>query len=1152
MKNKRINSVGIRDFRKLKCIIVACLVATSCWAVDFSAKLAYSQKTQISLNLSNKTLKEVFKEIERSSEFVIFYYEGVVDSNKRVKLKVKDQTVDKILDKLFEGTDNAYNIVDKQIYITKKSEKENVAPALPVSQQQKKIAGKVIDESGEPLPGVAIQVKGTPRGVTTDIDGSFTLEVKDTDILAFSYLGMQDQEISVANKKQLLVTMKEKMDELEEVTVVAFAKQKKESVLASIATVKPGDLKVPSSNLTTALAGRMAGIISYQRSGEPGQDNADFFIRGVTTFGYKVDPLILIDGVELTTDDLARLQTDDIASFSIMKDATATALYGARGANGVILVTTKEGSEGKAKVSVRFENSFASPTKDIELADPITYMELHNEAVLTRDPLGVLPYTQEKIAGTKAGLNPYVYPATNWKKALIKDFTSNQRLNFNISGGGKVARYYLAGGFTQDNGVLNVDKRNNFNSNINLKRYLLRGNININLTKTTEAVVRLNGTFEDYTGPIDGGTGLYNKIMRTNPVLFPAFYEPDEANKYKNHILFGNYGDEGNYINPYADLVKGYKDYSKSMMLFQFELKQDFGFLLEGLSARFMMNTNRSSYFDVSRFYNPFYYNVSSYDPMNNTYQLYPLNENSGTEYLGYNEGTKTITTNNYFEGAIQYNHTFGKVHGVSGLLVGTLRQSLSGNAGNLQLSLPNRNTGLSGRFTYSFDDRYFGEFNFGYNGSERFEKRNRFGFFPSFGLGWVISNESFFSALSSKINKLKLKATYGLVGNDAIGSPSDRFFYLSNVNMNDSNRGYRFGNNFDYSRNGISVSRYADPYITWETSYKTNLGMELGLFNALDFQLDLFHDKRTNILMKRESIPPTMGLNADLSSNIGEATSQGVEFSIDYNKSFTKDYWLTGRANFTYANSEFKVYEEPDYSETPWRSKVGRNLSQEWGYVAERLFVDEEDVKNSPLQSFGEYGAGDIKYKDINEDGVINESDQVPIGYPTSPKIMYGFGFSTGYKDFDVSCFFQGSAMSSFWIDAKSTSPFADTDGDDSVHSNNALLKVYADSYWSESNRNVRALWPRLADRVIENNAKRNTWFMRDGSFLRLKSVEVGYSLPRSLVKKVGLGQCRVYFSGTNLLTFSKFKLWDPEQAGNGLGYPINKVINVGFQVSL
>ena len=509
MKNKRIINVGIREFRRLWCIVVACLVATSCWGMEFSVKLAYSQKTQISLNLTNRTLKEVFREIERNSEFVIFYYEGVIDAGKRVGISVKDQTVDKILDRLFEGTDNAYNIVDKQIYITKKNKKEEIKTNLPVTLQQKKITGKVVDDLGEPLPGVAIQVKGTPRGVTTDIDGSFSIDVKETDILVFSYLGMQGQELGVANKKQLFVTLKEKTDELEEVTIVAFAKQKKESVLASVTTVKPSELKVPSSNLTTALAGRMSGIISYQRSGEPGQDNADFFVRGVTTFGTgKANPLILIDGVELSSEDLARLNTDDIASFSIMKDANATALYGARGANGVILVTTKEGVEGKAKFSVRFENSFSSPASEVELADPITYMQLHNEAIRTRNPLGILPYSNEKIANTGKGLNPYVYPATDWKKTMFKNFTTNQRLNLNISGGGKVARYYVAASYNQDNGILRVDKRNNFNSNIDLKKYLLRSNVNINVTPTTELIVRLHGTFDDYTGPIDGGSGL--------------------------------------------------------------------------------------------------------------------------------------------------------------------------------------------------------------------------------------------------------------------------------------------------------------------------------------------------------------------------------------------------------------------------------------------------------------------------------------------------------------------------------------------------------------------------------------------------------------------------------------------------------------------
>lgn len=1148
MKNKRIKNVGIREFRKLKCIIVACLMATSSWSVEFSANLAYSQKSQISLNLSNKTLKEVFKEIEKNSEFVIFYYEGVIDSNKRVKLNVKKQTVDKILDTLFEGTDNTYNIVDKQIYIIKKEDKEKSNESLPITQQQKKVTGKVIDELGEPLPGVAIQVKGTPRGVTTDIDGSFTIDVRDTDILVFSYLGMQDQEVPVANKKQLFVTMKEKSDELEEVTVVAFAKQKKESVVSSISTIKPGELKVPSSNLTTAFAGRVAGVIAYQRSGEPGRDNTDFFIRGVTTFGYKKDPLILLDNFEITSADLSRIQPDDIESFNIMKDAAATALYGSRGANGVILVTTKRGQEGKPKLNFRVEHAISQPTKMVELADPITYMKLHNEAIKTRNPLGISLYSQSKIANTMdPNRNPYVYPANDWYDIMFKPSSTTQRFNFNLSGGGKVARYYVAATINNDNGNLRVDNLNNFNNNINLKRYQLRTNVDISVTKTTELKFRMQGSFDDYNGPIDSGDDVYKKVMNANPVLFPPYFAKDKANEYTMHTLFGNY-DKGDYINPYADMVRGYKEYSTSKIFAQFELEQKLDFITKGLVFRGLFNTSRYSYFDLSRSFKPFYYQTGNYDPKTDEYTLIGLNETSGTEFLSYDPGSKDVNTTTYMEANLSWNRTFKDKHDVSAMVVFTMRNYLTGNAKDLQASLPARNMNTAGRLTYGYDSRYFLEANFGYNGSERFAKKERFGFFPSAGLGWMVSNENFYSETMEKIMpKLKLKATYGLVGNDAIGSESERFFYLSNVNMRDDGKGYSFGTYGNVgpsggSISGISVSRYSNDQITWEIAKKLDIGFELNLFDKLEIQADYFHENRSNILMERASIPSSMGLQAAVKANVGEASGSGFDFSADYNHIINKDFWVTGRANFTFARSKYIFNEEPDYSATPWKSKIGYSLSQQWGFVAERLFIDEEEIRNSPKQ-FGEYKAGDIKYKDINGDGKISDLDQVPIGFPTDPEIIYGFGISLGYKGFDFSTFFQGSARSSFWIDPGATSPF--------VNQQSALLKAYADDHWSENNRNVHALWPRLSEGSMENNTKMSTWFMQDGSFLRLKSLELGYSLPRKILKKALIGDLRVYVSGTNLLTFSNFKLWDVEMGGNGLGYPIQKVYNIGIQLN-
>ncbi len=1025
------------------------------------------------------------------------------------------------------------------------------------TQQKIKITGRVIDSVGEPLPGAAVVIQGTPQGVTTDIDGNFSIEVGSNASLEISYLGMETKVVPVSViRRDKVVRLKEKTDELEEVTVVAFAKQKKESVLASVTAVKPAELKAPTSNLTTALAGRVAGLISYQRSGEPGMDNADFFVRGVTTFGYAKSPLILMDGLEITSSDLSRLQPDDIASFSIMKDATATALYGARGANGVILVTTKEGKEGRAKVEFRIENSISSPTRKVELADPVTYMELRNEAFRTRNPLGGVPYSQEKIANTIAGTNPYMYPATDWYSLMMKDAVANQRYNLNLSGGGTVARYYVAATFNQDHGLMKVDKRNNFNNNINVKRYSIRSNVNINVTKTTKMVVRLYTTIEDQTGPIDGGTTLYNKIMQTSPVEFPAYYPQTRGTEHIQHIMFGNSYAEGTtlYINPYADMVKGYKDKSASKILAQFEVNQDLKFITKGLKARALFSTTRDSSFDVSRFYNPFYYMAGNYNPLDDSYVLAELNPDGGTEYLGYDEGDKNISTNTYMEAAVNYDRTFNEKHAVSGMLIFTLQNRLNANASSLQLSLPYRNMGLSGRFTYSYDSRYFLEANFGYNGSERFADNERFGFFPSVGLGYIMSNEKFYKGWITKvIPNLKWKATYGLVGNDAIGSDEDRFFYLSEVNMDNKDYGYTFGSEYNTSKNGISIKRYANPYITWEIAKKLNVGAEFNLLNAVDVQIDYFREKRSNILQDRAGIPSTMGLQAGVRANVGEAESSGLDMSADYNYSFNKDLWMQGRFNFTYATSNVTKYEENDYSKTPWRSRVGHPISQQWGYVAERLFVDEQDIANSPTQ-FGDYMAGDIKYKDINNDGIISEADQVPIGFPTSPEIVYGFGLSAGYKGLDVSCFFQGLARESFWLNVGNkkgtTHPFIDDTDLDGL-GQNQLLQAYADNHWSENNRNLYALWPRLSNTVISNNNRTSTWFMQDGSFLRLKSVEVGYSFPQKLIKKMFMSRLRIYYSGTNLLSFSKFDLWDPEMAGNGLGYPIQRVHNIGIQVA-
>lgn len=1043
------------------------------------------------------------------------------------------------------------------------------------------VKGTVTDENGEGLPGATVLEKGTTNGTVTDINGTYTLKVGADAVIAYSFVGYSKQEIAVKGSTTIDVALQLDTDALEEVVVVGFGTQKKEAVVGAMSSVKPSELKVPSSNLTTALAGRVSGVVAYQNSGEPGQDNAQFFVRGVASFNDQNDPLILIDGVQLTSSDLARLQPDDIESFAVLKDPTTTAIYGAKGANGVILVTTKSGEEGPARVSLRMEQSVSEPVSVIDLADPVTYMNLHNEASRTRDGFNV--YTLQNIAGVANGGNPNIYPATDWYDELFKDYASTRRLNLNVRGGGTRVRYYVAGSFTQDNGLLKVDDRNNFTNGIDLKRYLLRSNVNVDLHKNTEMIVRLHSTIDDYRGPLPGGNAFYKAAVRTSPTRFPATYDLPPELQGLPHIPFGNalppagsniiYDDEGSlpvWFNPYAELQRGYRDYRNALSLVQFELKQKLDFLIPGLSARALVNANSTSFFENRRSYAPFFYRMQTYDPATEEYRLIRTAQGGGGESLELlGTGEKKANSVFYMESALNYYQTFAEKHNVSGLIVFTAREYLDGNANTVQLSLPSRNLTLAGRYNYDYDNRYFAEFNFGYNGSERFARNNRFGFFPSFGVGWLASDEPFLSGINPFISRLKLRASFGWVGNDRIGNDrKDRFFYLSQVNLNDGGQGYLFGQELNNYIPGVSISRYANPLVTWERSRKANIGLELNFMDdAIQFRTDIFHELRTSILQERADIPSTLGLQADLKTNVGEVTAHGIDASIDINHYFNNEFWITGRGTFVYSDNQFKVYEEANYGAlgAPWTSNVGKNVNVKHGLIAERLFVDDEEALNSPIQLGRvpgvDYGGGDIKYKDLNRDGVISDLDKAPIGNPTMPKVTYGFGFSVGYKRWDFSAFFQGLDGVSFFIDPEETGPFLTYYDDDIVEienngngwSNgilieNGLIQAFADSHWSEENGDVYATWPRLSTRPVQNNNELSTWWLRDASFLRLKQVEIGFDFLKNKKDNSGLRGLRGYVSGTNLLVMSAFDLWDPELRGNGLNYPLQRVFNIGL----
>ncbi|MBS1660298.1 MAG: TonB-dependent receptor [Bacteroidetes bacterium] len=1047
------------------------------------------------------------------------------------------------------------------------------------------LTGTVLDSSGKSMQGVSVVNTGAKNaGTYTDTHGKFVLDVRSGSIVEFSYVGFMDQRITVSDTTHsVTIVLRAVAANISDVIVTAFGrKQRREAVVGSVTSIEPGELKIPASNLTNALAGKVAGLISFQRAGQPGLDNSNFFIRGVTTLGYSASPLILVDNIELSASDLARLQVDDIASFSILKDASAAALYGARGANGVILITTKDGKLGKARINLRVESSVSQPTKSIKLADPVSYMKNFNEAVTTRNPLQTPPYTPNDIYNRQQtldnapGSNPYLYPAVDWMSTLFKDHTTTTRANFSASGGTQLAKYYMAGSYSRDNGILQVNPVNNFNSGMKYENYQLRANINLNLTKTTEAEVRLWGNFNDYTGPITSSqngltTDLYVKALHANPVAFAPYYQPDSANLLTHHILFGNNtGVTGSLLdNPYADLMYGYKSFSESRMSAQFELTQKFE-PIPGLSFHGIFSTNRYSYFDLSRSYRPFYYELGYFDPKSGVYSLNWINNRPGEaqEFLNYSPGNKTVYTYLYLQGTIDYSHAFGKSN-VGATLIGTRQQTQYGDAPDLLSSLPYRNLGFSGRASYSFDSRYFVEFNFGYNGSERFAPDHRYGFFPTIGGGWLVSNEKFWGGrIAEIITRLKVRGSYGLVGNDNIGS--QRFFYLSSVtpdNNNQSNSGApnfnplfysSFGSSNGFTLYGTTVQAYPNPDVTWERSKKSNIAIEATILKDLSITAEVYHENRYDILIPRGYIPVSVGIentaSGNLQANLGTATSTGLDLNINYNHRISKNLNASFMGNLTVTSNKTVYTEEPEYKYS-YEFRKGKPINQPFGYIAERLFVDDKEAQNSPPQNFGNGlppRGGDIKYRDVNGDGIVDGDDQVAIGLPTTPQIIYGFGFSLNYKNFDFSAFFQGLARESFFIN-----PSSSTDIDHGIYGtapfvNNAqLLKAYADNHWSEENQNLYALYPRLSTFDMINNEQQSTWWMRDGSFIRLKSAEFGYSLPRRWIKRAYMENARFYLSGLNLLTFSSFKLWDPEMAGQGFGYPIQRVFNLGLNLN-
>ena len=1080
-------------------------------------------------------LKTVLEEVERQTGYSILFENEDVDVSRPVTATFKDATLQTVLDTVLDKS-LRYTVKGgggKLVTISRRSPVS--APTAPNGEMT--VAGTVISSAdNQPIVGANIYVEGTNVGTTTDAGGNYKLTVPaSAKTVTVSFLGYDTKKISVRDIHLFkLITLADASNKLEDVVVVGFGVQKKESLVGAVQSVKPSDLQTSSSNLSTSFSGKIAGVIAVQKSGEPGADGANFWIRGISTFGSGQSPLLILDGVEITNQMLNNIPPETIESFSVLKDATATALYGSRGANGVMLITTKNGRDSeKMTINLRAEFGASAPTRVPKVADGITYMETFNEARTTR---GEKPYySNEKIMGTKLGLDPYVYPNVDWYDMLFKDCTFNQNFNFNMTGGAKKIDYFLNASVYNENGIMRKPEASKFDTNINAQKYLFQANVSADATKTTRVSLKMNTQLHYRHAPIQSVSDLFAYAMTGMPCEFPATLPGEESDTF---VRFGtnNAWNSGFFTNPYAQLCRGYGDQFRGHFTSALTVNQNLDFITKGLSATGMATFYNRVYSAVYRSFTPFMYQLTDYniDEAGN-YSYTSNSTNTGTTYLGTTRG-KDGYRELAFQAKIDYARTFGK-HDVGATIV-YMQKERNMNISDEQeyAALPYRQQGLAGRVTYGFDKRYLFEANFGYNGSENFAAGKRFGFFPSVAVGWVISNEPFWKGIKEQVNLFKLRASYGLVGNDVISKDyADRFPYLTTVDMGQGYDVY-IGNNFE-RKYGPILSVYGNPNATWEESRKLDIGVEIGLFDSLNIIFDWFKEKRSGIFMQRTSLPSTFGMSGITPwANIGKVDNSGVDISVDYNKAFSKDLILSLRGTFTYAHNEIVEMDEPKYK-WAYQYKAGHPINSIQCLIAEGLFRDEEEIASSPSQDI--YATtypirpGDVKYRDLNDDKIIDDNDMCWTGNPTVPEIIYGFGFSLKYKGFDCSAFFQGQGKVSILM--YNYHPFATA-----ATPGSGLMQWIADEHWSEDDPNPKALYPRLSPLWNNNNTKASTLYVRNGKMLRLKTAEIGYTY-----KKM-----RVYVSGTNLLTFAPFKYWDPEKgSGNGLGYPLQRTYNLGFQ---
>lgn len=1000
-----------------------------------------------------------------------------------------------------------------------------------VDREEIIVTGLVTDESHEPLVGVNVVIQDRPGlGAITDINGKFKIKMEPYLRLVISFIGFETQEILIKEQKTIKVVMKEaKATALDEVVVTGTGEQRKLTMTGAVTNVDVSTLKTSSSSITNALAGNVAGVLARQTSGMPGENRSEFWIRGISTFGAGSSALVLVDGFERSMNEI---NIEDIETFTVLKDASATAIYGSRGANGVVLITTKRGKEGKVHIDAKVETTYNTRTYTPELVDGYTYATLMNEARITRNQIPF--YSDEDLHLLANGLDKDLFPNVDWMGMLLKKGAPTYRATLNINGGGSLARYYVSASYVKEAGMYNVDEGlKDYDTNSSYHRWNYRVNVDMDITKSTLVRVGIAGSLDKMNQP-GVGNSVWESVMGYSPITSPVLFSDGRIPAY---------GNSDGRMNPWvASTQTGYQEHWNNKMQADITLEQKFDFITKGLKfvGRFGMDTNNAQWNNRKKL--PEMWKVEQNRDSDG--KLVPTKVR-GEEIMS-QQSSSTGERKEYLEAELHYNRSFSD-HLIGGVLKYTQDKIINttSNSDVIQ-GIDRRHQGLAGRFTYGWKYRYFVDFNFGYNGSENFAPNHQFGFFPAYSAAWNIAEEPIVKKHLKWMNMFKLRYSYGKVGNDTM---NDRFPYLPSFG-NSSGNGFNYSDlETSYFYDGLTYTKYATTNVTWEIATKHDIGIDFSLWDdRFTGTIDYFYERRDGIYQSRSFIPVSVGLNSSLSyaTNVSAVSSRGLDGNFGF-KQKIGNVNLTLRGNITYSKSKILEYDE-EVTNYKYTLATGFQVSQPRGLIAEGLFKDYDDIRNSAKQTWGDVMPGDIKYRDVNGDGIVNDKDYVPIGATNRPNLIYGFGFSAQWKGFDVNVLFQGAGKSTFFIDGYTVYPFKDGDW------GNILTDVVKSNRWIlGENEDPNAKYPRLSYGGNNNNYQSSTYWMRNGSYLRLKNLEVGYTIPKSIVNKIRLNNIRIYFMGTNLVTFSSFKLWDPELgSSNGQVYPLSKAYTLGLTINI